>query len=66
MAYFPQKNVLNNIIPNPYNFLRNYSVEPGSFLLLIFDANIYRFLRLRNRKFQEEMKDTLYLYEEFG
>jgi hypothetical protein len=66
MAYFPQKNVLNNIIPNPYNLLKNYSVEPGLFLLLIFDANIYRFLRLRNRKFQEEMKDPLYLYEEFG
>jgi hypothetical protein len=66
MAYFPQKNVLNNVIPNPYNLLTNYSVEPGLFLLLIFDANIYHFLKLRNRKFREEIDDTLYLHEDFG
>jgi hypothetical protein len=40
--------------------------EPGSFLLLIFGANICHFLKLRNRKFQGEIKDTLYFYEDFG
>jgi hypothetical protein len=40
--------------------------EPGVFPLLFFDANIYHFFKLRNRRFQEEIKDTLYLYEDFG
>jgi hypothetical protein len=66
MAYFPQKTVLNNVMQNPYTLLINYSVKFGLFLLLFFDANIHHSLKLRNRKFQEEIKDTLYLYEDFG